>query len=148
MKTNSVLCIALFVSLIGSAFLVTACSTEEPVEKDSGSFVYQDYCQRCHGSNGGGVNGEAMIAGRAVWQKHPDTLLKTLIFGWAGSGQGHGNVIRAMPPVPYNDDQIAAVAIYTMKNIGDRTVAVTADDVRRVRKETQLELKKRLALAE
>lgn len=126
--------------------LLTACTQQAEKPQDVGEFIYNDYCRTCHGEAGAGTDAQTVITGREVWNKHPDTLVTTLVFGWANSGQGAGNVLRAMPPMPYNDVQIAAVAEHVMQTIGSRTVRVTEDDVRRVRAEHQRELQERLAL--
>lgn len=135
-------------AIMACCLVLSACNstnTDTPKSTDMGEFVYQDYCQDCHGDAGAGTDEQTVIAGRDVWNNHPDTLVKTLVFGWANSGQGAGNVLRAMPPIPYTDEQIAAVAVHVMKTIGSRKVTVTEADVKRVRFEHQRELQQRLS---
>jgi len=101
-----------------------------------GSEIFASYCSRCHGSDGYGVDGRANLRKRThIWSAHPDSVLRVLVFGAAASDDYQGATRGAMPPMPYNDKDIASTAMYLLETFGTRTVALSAADVDRIRKE-------------
>lgn len=91
-----------------------------------------DYCLRCHGADGSGSPTVPDIRDRPIWRAHPDSVLFVLVFGMA-TQYSEDSVMRTMPPVPYTDEEIAAVGEYANRVIGKREVKYTAEDVKRVR---------------
>jgi alcohol dehydrogenase (quinone), cytochrome c subunit len=97
-----------------------------------GARLYQNYCERCHGTDGAGsVN----IVRNNVWAKEPTDLVKIIAFGARGPSASGNGFHRAMPPAPYNDEEIALVTMYTMQSIGKRDVVISTDEVRRARQQ-------------
>lgn len=113
---------------------------------DRGAEVYAEYCVRCHGQDGSG-NTVGLpvpdIRGRDLWSKTSDTLLTIVAFGMVTHYSGD-SVVRTMPPAPYGDADLAAVASYVSKHIGNVDRAFTADDVARVRGAYKEALRERL----
>jgi len=91
-----------------------------------------DYCLRCHGADGSGSPTVPDIRNRPIWKAHPDSVLFVLVFGMA-TQYSEDSVMRTMPPVPYTDEEIAAVGEFANRVIGKRKVKYTAEDVKRVR---------------
>ena len=95
-----------------------------------GAQLYRNYCERCHGTDGAGsVN----ISRNTVWAKEPTELVKIIAFGARGPSSSGKRFHRAMPPAPYNDEEIALVTMYTMQSIGKRDVTISTEEVRRAR---------------
>ncbi|MBU3698837.1 MAG: cytochrome c [Candidatus Kapabacteria bacterium] len=96
----------------------------------NGERLYRNYCQRCHGTNG---EGSFNILRSDVWAKQPTDLVKVIAFGARGPSSSGKGYHRAMPPAPYNDAEIAQVAMYAMQTIGRREVVLSEAEVRRTR---------------
>lgn len=98
--------------------------------QNRGERLYRNYCFRCHGSDGAGsVN----ISRNPVWSKEPIELAKIIAFGARGPSTSGKGFHRAMPPAPYNDEEIAYVTMYAMQTIGRREVLISPDEVKRAR---------------
>ena len=135
--------------LVGIALLLgqASCATEEQhdVVLDRGEQVFAEYCVRCHGSNGQGARTDVPnIAIREFWQNNSDTLLFILAFGM-DTDYSTDSVVRTMPPIPYDDADIAAVATYVSKHIGNNPQVFTAEDVQRVKSEHREALRQRFS---
>lgn len=126
MKWNT----ALFLILVATTVvLATRDGVSEP-RPERGREVYDQYCLRCHGSDGSGGKGPYDIRSRAIWKSSPRELIRVLAFGASGrTVYGEPGVRLGMPPAPYSDEDLAAVAMYAMQNIGGRTVKISAADV-------------------
>ncbi|HRK04836.1 MAG TPA: cytochrome c [Chlorobiota bacterium] len=99
-----------------------------------GQTVYDEYCLRCHGAEGAGGDGLVTVQGRAVLKDDPQKLISTLLYGASGSVDRHGTAARAsMPPIPYNDKDVAAVATFVLQRIAGRSIVIREEDVSRVR---------------
>lgn len=117
--------------------LATSCTLEDQAEPHArGAQVYAEYCVRCHGEDGagGGVGASAVpdIRPRAIWSDTSDTLLVILAFGMA-TQYSADSVVRTMPPAPYTNADLAAVAAYISKHLGGVDRSFTAADVQRAK---------------
>ena len=136
--------------ILVSILLITglaSCTMEEShdVVMDRGEEVYGEYCVRCHGSDGQGARPDVPnIAGREFWNGDLDTVLFILAFGM-DTDYSTDSIVRTMPPIPYNDHDIAAVASYVAETIGGRDETFTADDVARVKAEHRERLQQRFS---
>lgn len=79
--------------------------------------------------------GSVKISSNPIWTKEPSDLVRIIAFGARGPSTKGVGYHRAMPPAPYNDEQIALVAMYAMQQIGKRDVAISTDDVRQIRRQ-------------
>lgn len=119
--------------LLGCGWLSVGCTAEKPQTTDNRPQTKgYDYCLRCHGADGSGSPTVPDIRDRPIWKAHPDSVLFVLVFGMA-TQYSEDSVMRTMPPVPYTDEEIAAVGEYANRVIGKREVKYTAEDVKRVR---------------
>lgn len=128
---------------VGALLLVTALSaiswqrsapSTTGTAQVRGSEIFASYCSRCHGSNGSGVDGRANLRKRThIWSPHPDSVLRVLIFGAAASDDYQGATRGAMPPMPYNDKDIAGTAMYLLNTFGGKMIDISEADVERVR---------------
>lgn len=122
-----------FMLLVVIGTLLMSCTDEERRTSDVGRRTTgYDYCLRCHGADGSGSPTVPDIRDRPIWRAHPDSVLFVLVFGMA-TQYSEDSVMRTMPPVPYTDEEIAAVGEYANRVIGKREVKYTAEDVKRVR---------------
>lgn len=120
----------LIVSLTIGAVAFLAAKTDTTQQR--GARLYQNYCQRCHGTDGAGsVN----ISRNTIWSKEPIELAKVITFGARGPSATGKEFHRAMPPAPYNDEEIALVTVYAMQAIGRRDASITTEDVRNARRQ-------------
>lgn len=97
-----------------------------------GAQVYREYCVRCHGDAGEGVDGVRRISDRTLWDGPVDAVIVTLAYGaTARHDTAYKNGRRlTMPPIPYGDDDIAAVTTYLYETFKGRRITVDANDVR------------------
>lgn len=126
---------------------VAACATDEAHETvaDRGEEVFAEYCVRCHGSDGKGARPDVPnIAAREFWQNNSDTLLFILAFGM-DTDYSTDSIVRTMPPIPYNDADIAAVATYVSEHIGNNPQTFTVEDVQRVKSKHREALRQRFS---
>lgn len=126
---------------------LVACATEEPHDAvvDRGEEVFAEYCVRCHGADGTGARPDIPnIAAREFWQKDSDTLLFILAFGM-DTDYSTDSVVRTMPPIPYSNADIAAVATYVSQHIGNNQQVFTEADVERVKSEHREALRQRFS---
>ena len=135
--------------LIGALLILglASCATEEQhdVTLDRGEQVFAEYCVRCHGADGQGARPDVPnIAEREFWQNNSDTLLFILAFGM-DTDYSTDSIVRTMPPIPYNDADIAAVATYVSYHIGNNQQVFTAEDVQRVKSEHREALRQRFS---
>ncbi len=118
-----------------AALVVAGCSKPQT---NRGKQVYEEYCARCHGADGKGGSGGVSLAGRSVWSKNSDRLLRTLLYGASGTGHPDSyGAIRSMPPIPYTDADVAAVAEYTWQLVNAGSISVSEQDVRNARLPTR-----------
>lgn len=118
---------------IGTAAAVVAmCPTRPDATLQRGAEVYKEYCVRCHGNDGRGVDGVRRINDRQLWNGPVDSVIVTLAYGAkARHDVADKNGRRlTMPPIPYGDADIAAVTSYLYETFKGRRVDVDANDVR------------------
>lgn len=110
-----------------------------------GEEIFRSYCARCHGDDGRGVDGYRSIRDREIWKKPLHHGVATMVYGAVGTDPVEANgVRRTMPPIPYSDQDVAAVLMYTYKTFGGRTLTITSTDVQREKKAYRDRLLKRL----
>lgn len=135
-------------SIAAIVMVATSCTLEDQVDPNArGAQVYAEYCVRCHGEDGtgGGIGSSAVpdIRKRAIWSDSSDTLLVILAFGMA-TQYSSDSIVRTMPPTPYSNSDLAAVATYISTHLGGVNRSFTANDVQRAKKAHQQVLKQRL----
>ncbi|MCU0329927.1 MAG: cytochrome c [Candidatus Kapabacteria bacterium] len=118
-------------------------STRPEPQLDRGKAIYSDYCARCHGGDGNGVAGRNDLRNRPIWKQPADDVITVLAFGVAGS-EAAGAIRASMPPIPYDDGDLAAVATYTIQQFGDRTVRITPEHVRNAKEHHRAKVRERL----
>lgn len=127
MKSSVLYYLIAVVALAVAAFV----SAESQPSADRGRDVYAQYCQRCHGSDGSGGKGLHKIQDRQVWRQPSRDLILVLAFGASGRNvSGEAGLRLGMPPAPYSDADLAAVAVYAMKTIGKRDIKIKTEDVK------------------
>jgi mono/diheme cytochrome c family protein len=110
-----------------------------------GEEIFRSYCARCHGDDGRGVDGYRSIRDREIWKKPLQQGVATMVYGAVGSDPVEPNgVRRTMPPIPYYDQDVAAVLMYTYKTFAGRTMTITSADVQREKQAYRTQLLKRL----
>ena len=140
---------ALFLGLVAMAVLLWSSSDDALPEPSNsrGATVYQEYCYRCHGTNGEGGQGRFPIRDKALWTLGVDTVISTIIFGARGDVRSNEHGIRTgMPPAPYNDADIAELTMHVMRLIAKRPISVTPADVARVKQQHIEALRARLGV--
>jgi nitrite reductase (NO-forming) len=108
------------------------------IQLERGKKVYLSTCFACHLADGQGLPGVfPPLAGSDYLKADKDRAIRIPIKGQTGpitvNGRAYNNV---MPPLPFTDDQVADVLTYVMNSWGNDMGTVTADEVRRVRRET------------
>lgn len=116
------------------------------VMMERGATVFRQYCVRCHGVDGGGRDGVRSIKDRPIWTGPVDSVLITLAYGAAARNDAPDASGRrlAMPPIPYADEDIAAVAMYGYATFKGRRVTVDAAAVRAAKDRHRMALRMRL----
>ncbi len=120
--------------LLGTLLIAESITMARPIDSTriKGAALFHDYCLRCHGENG---TGSVRITGNSIWAQDPSALVRIIAFGARGPSTKGVGYHRAMPPAPYNDEQIALVTMYAMQQIGKRDVTISTDDVRQIRRQ-------------
>lgn len=118
-----------------AAFVVMRPATPDAAPVRRGEQVYREYCVRCHGNAGEGVDGVRRINDRHLWDGPVDSVIVTLAYGAKARADdpAKGGRRRTMPPIPYGNDDIAAVTAYLYETFKGRRVNVDGDDVRSVK---------------
>lgn len=102
-----------------------------------GEKIYTTYCAPCHQRNGKGAEGRFPSLVDASWVKGDKaTLINIILKGLEGNidvnGVGYNGV---MPKHSFlSDEEIAGVLTYVRKNFGQKEDAITAIEVRKLRK--------------
>lgn len=120
--------------LLGTLLVAESITMARPIDSTriKGAALFHGYCLRCHGEYG---TGSVKISDNPVWTKDPASLIRIIAFGARGPAYNGKGYHRGMPPAPYNDEEIALVAMYAMQQIGKRDVTISTDDVRQVRRQ-------------
>ena len=111
---------------------------------EQGTDIFNGLCSACHGAAGRGASdgGDGLIApsfhGSPRIAGHPDYIIKTLLHGLTGNIDGKAFGDGVMIPMAANDDQwIAAITSFVRANFENEASLISAEDVARVRLETQ-----------
>jgi len=115
-----------------------------PVAQDdpqmkAGQAIYRDTCSACHGIDGNGVPSlfPSLVKAPQVRAADPTSNIRVVLRGARSAATGAEPTAPAMPSFGWQlkDDQIAAVLTYIRNSWGDAAAAVSADDVRKQRKD-------------
>ena len=105
-----------------------------------GQAVYEALCLNCHQPGGKGLPGVYPPLEGSEWVAGDKTaLIKILLHGLAGpitvAGQDYGKAVPIpMPPMGLDDQQTADVLSYIRSHFGQNAPAVTAEEVKAVRR--------------
>ncbi|ARU95925.1 c-type cytochrome [Tatumella citrea] len=111
-------------------------ATDHP---DAGWVVFSNSCANCHQANGEGSQFyPSLFHNSATGAAQPDNLIATILFGVRRHADGQYVAMPAFGPAAsfvdrLNDQQVADVANYVLKNYGNASLTVTADQVKTVR---------------
>ncbi len=103
-----------------------------------GMEVYNQFCMRCHLSNGQGGASAPPLAGSAIVEGKKETLIKLVIKGLNGKIQRQGKEYNlsmpAFPFVPHKD--LAQALSYIRQSFGNNASEVSLKDVLKVKVQT------------
>ncbi|HEY0947507.1 MAG TPA: cytochrome c [Opitutaceae bacterium] len=104
-----------------------------------GEKLFAQTCAACHQPDGRGLPGAfPPLAGSDFLLADADRAVRVVTRGLSGPVTVNGVEYRsAMPPMPLNDQDVAAVLSYVMQAWGNRGPAVAIADVARVRAESE-----------
>lgn len=106
---------------------------------DAGWQIYSSSCANCHQANGEGSQYyPSLFHNSATGAETPDNLIATILFGVHRHVDGQDIAMPAFGPAGsfaerLDDQQVADVANYVLKNYGNASLTVTADQVKTVR---------------
>ena len=106
---------------------------------DAGWQIYSSSCANCHQANGEGSQYyPSLFHNSATGAATPDNLISAILFGVHRHTDGQYIAMPAFGPAGsfserLNDQQVADVANYVLKNYGNASLTVTADQVKTVR---------------
>jgi mono/diheme cytochrome c family protein len=129
--------------LIIAAIAASSCvgrSKSPKADLENGQLVYNKFCLACHQANGSGVPGMYPPLMQTEWVEGDKArLIGVLLKGLEGQIEVNGQVYRtAMPPHNYlTNDQIADVLTFVRSSFGNKTDAITAEDVAQERSRLQ-----------
>jgi mono/diheme cytochrome c family protein len=105
----------------------------------AGRAIFKDNCAACHTDAGTGNPGlfPRLAGSPAVQSDNATTLVRVVLFGSQGAATERAPTGPAMPSFEWrlNDAQVAAVVTYIRNAWGNAAAAISADDVRAVRRE-------------
>jgi mono/diheme cytochrome c family protein/glucose/arabinose dehydrogenase len=122
----------------------TKLSEEQLASLERGNTIFQELCVQCHGPSGTGVatgNGQLLapaLNGSMRIQAHPEYSIQTVMNGLKGpidSKSYSGGVMIGNRE--QSDEWIADVVSYIRRNLSNEASLVTAQQVRKVRNDTQ-----------
>lgn len=110
--------------------------TVQDAQDHPGKKVYDNYCKACHMSDGKGMKGmHPPLVNNATVNGKPGKLIDITLNGMMGKVTIDGVEYNGIMP-PHNhltDKQIADVLTYVRQNFGNRSGAITVDQVRKQR---------------
>ena len=130
---------AVYLKLLPSSPVETRAAATAAPGRDwgRGQKIYQDYCEKCHGTEGQGVAGAypALAGNRAVTMAITSNLVQSVLYGGFAPATVANPRPYGMPPyvLQLSDDEVAAVLTYIRNAWGQRASAVGAFDVSRQR---------------
>lgn len=115
--------------------LIVSCQSDEQMEFNryysSGSLIYQNHCQNCHGTNGEGLQGLIPSLKDSVFLKSNKSTLACLVkYGL----KKNITILKKsydseMPPNDLAPIQIANVLTYITNSFGNKTGTITSAQV-------------------
>lgn len=124
----------------GAAKSATPVVAPPPASAKTGAEIFAVTCASCHQANGEGVPERyPPLAGSEWVSGDADRMLRIVLHGLTGEVEVQGEMFTGLMPAwgpNLNDPQVAAVVSYVRNRFGGGAKAVTAADVRRVRKAT------------
>ncbi|BAV08699.1 Cytochrome c, mono-and diheme variants [Filimonas lacunae] len=114
-----------------------AATTNTQGVAERGKVVYTTYCQSCHQPNGGGVpNLNPPLSNTSYVLGDKTKLISILLKGMNEEVEISGNYFsNTMPAQNFlKDQEIADVLTYIRSNFGNKATAVSATEVKTVRK--------------
>ncbi len=100
-----------------------------------GEALYAQSCAACHQPTGTGIPGAfPPLAGSDYLLADPERAVGVVLHGLVGPVTVNGVAYEsAMPPMPLEDADVAAVLTYVLQTWGNQGPAVSADTVARIR---------------
>lgn len=106
-------------------------------QQDRGARLYQDHCERCHGTRGEGVPDAypAVAGNRAVTMPQTANLVQIVLHGGFAPATSGNPRPFGMPPylLEFDDRDVAAVINHVRTSWGNAATPVTETDVSRIR---------------
>jgi mono/diheme cytochrome c family protein len=108
-------------------------ASNDPIARDEA--IFGQSCAGCHQPTGQGIAGVfPPLAGSDFLMADADRSVRVVLQGLVGPITVNGvNYESAMPPLPLQDDEIAAVLSYVRQAWGNKGAPISAADVARVR---------------
>jgi mono/diheme cytochrome c family protein len=135
--------IALYIKDQGAAAPVASTKPEQKVV-DAGKAIFADSCAACHQVNGEGVARmfPPLKQNANVQSADPTSVIRVIVEGARTVATKERPTPFAMPAFDWKlgDDEIAAVATYVRNAWGNQAAAVSADQVKSLRKELHAKL--------
>jgi mono/diheme cytochrome c family protein len=120
----------------GEAQLRGMASSTEHDSLKSGEALYSGYCSSCHQPNGAGSKNQAypsLFHNTATGLSNSANLLAAILYGVDRQEGGHHVLMPRFDELSYvaqlNDQQVADIANYVLKNFGNPAQQVTAREV-------------------
>ncbi|MGB5553673.1 MAG: c-type cytochrome [Flavobacteriaceae bacterium] len=108
-----------------------------------GQIIFNELCVQCHGNDGMGTPvGDGLVmapplAGSVRVSAHPEYSIKTIMYGLEGPIEGKSYTAGIMVGnKEQSDEWIASIASYIRTNLSNEATLVSAQDVAKVRSET------------
>lgn len=100
-----------------------------------GEAIFGQSCAACHQATGAGIPGAfPPLAGSDYLLADPERAIGIVLHGLSGAVTVNGVTYEsAMPPMPLEDADVAAVLTYVLQAWGNQGPAVSADTVTRIR---------------
>jgi len=103
---------------------------------DPGEQVFTTVCAACHQANAQGIAGAFPPLANSNWvNEDPETPIRIVIEGLSGPVKVNGADFNSMMPPPpgLDDEKIANVLTFVRSNFGNKSSAITKDQVAAVR---------------
>ena len=113
-----------------------AAAAEPAGPTDPGAQVYTTVCAACHQANGQGLPGAFPALANSDWvSADPETPIRVVLAGLSGPIKVNGADFNSMMPPPpgLDDEKIATALTYVRANFGNKSSAITKDQVAAVR---------------
>jgi mono/diheme cytochrome c family protein len=134
-KDEDLAALATYMKSLPASPVVTAKAAPPPAQMTAGKQVYDKSCVSCHGAEGKGEAGlYPSLAGSGGGNAPDGTGVAHMVL----VGSNTKATIQSADPMPafaakLNDDQVAAVSTYIRNSFGNKSGAVLAKDVAKIR---------------